>query len=167
MGRLPCGPRHLRGDGGARPRDARARSRAVWTALLVAWVCFVWGHSLVPGPASTAESDRVVLLLQGLFAHLGVSDRTVATFAVRKSAHFLEYAVLGLLLRKAQGPGRRVAWLAAALAIPSADEAIQLFVPGRSASPRDVAIDFAGALTGLGVCIVAERLSARRRGRSS
>jgi VanZ family protein len=162
----PSRPQRGGVDGGGRTSGPRSHARVAWVVLLVAWVCFMWGHSLVPGPASTAESDRVALLLRGLFAWLGVGDHAVVTFVVRKAAHFLEYAVMGLLLRKALGPGRRAAWLALALAIPSADEAIQLFVPGRSSSPRDVAIDFAGALTGLGVCILLEGLRARRARRT-
>lgn len=77
------------------------------------------------------------------------------SFAVRKTAHFLEYAVLGMLAvptflvpaRK----GRLPRWLGPLVValIPVADETIQRFVPGRESSPRDVLIDLCGAAFGM------------------
>lgn len=152
------------GASGAR----RAGSTRAWAVALACWVAFVWGHSLVQGPDSALESGRVVALLRPLFEAAGVLDVDLMTFVVRKCAHFSEYAVLGALACGLWGslpPASRCpAWLAAAAValVPVADECIQLFVPGRSGTARDVLIDLSGALFGA----VALSLAARVRGRA-
>ena len=47
--------------------------------------------------------------------------------------------------------------------VPCLDETIQLFVPGRSGSPRDVAIDLAGAATGALLTWLFHRARTRER----
>lgn len=130
----------------------------VWGVLLALWVCFIWGHSMVQGPASSSESGLVYELLMPVFDCFGVYDRDVCTFVIRKTAHFSEYLVLGFIAvnfakaLKRQG----VAALSVQAAIPGTcafvpvlDETLQLFVPGRSGSPRDVAIDLCGFAVGV------------------
>lgn len=67
-----------------------SRRTLAWGAALLLWVGFVWGHSLVGGAASSAESGRVVALLRPLFEATGVTDLDLMTFVVRKCAHFSE-----------------------------------------------------------------------------
>lgn len=71
---------------------------------------------------------------------------------IRKSAHVTEYGILGALLFRAirnERTGWRGRWailaVAITMAIASVDEWHQTFVPSRTASPVDVAIDTAGA----------------------
>ena len=100
---------------------------------------------------------------------------------VRKSAHFCEYAVLGMLtwgsfrvlfsggvegkkkhLAKDYLKGRKeywrihklngLAWLWC-ICYAATDEFHQLFVPGRYGMVKDVVLDSLGALTGIIVCI--------------
>ncbi len=81
-------------------------------------------------------------------------------FVLRKLAHAAEYALLAaLLLRALARP-----WLAFLLALAYAisDELHQHFVRGRAGTPRDVAIDAAGALIGLAVFSHARRLTGRQ-----
>jgi VanZ family protein len=73
-------------------------------------------------------------------------------FAIRKLAHLTEYAMLGALAFRAlrrdkQGWDRRwvMAAITIAIAVAAADEYHQSFVPSRTASPVDVAIDTTGA----------------------
>lgn len=150
------------------PRDP-ARRTLHWAAALAVWVAVIWGHSLVQGPQSSAESGLVVNLLAPAFGTLGVTDPDVMSLVVRKCAHFSEYAVLGILARgffsaRATQTGRPplpAGYLVAL--VPVADECLQLFVPGRSGQPTDVLIDLAGVLTGVLVsCAVARLLRARR-----
>ncbi len=65
---------------------------------------------------------------------------------VRKSAHFTEYGILFWLL--VRGPMVRRPYLALAACVVYAllDEGHQMFVPGRTASLYDVALDSTGAL---------------------
>lgn len=154
-----------------------SRRTLAWGAALLLWVGFVWGHSLVGGAASSAESGRVVALLRPLFEATGVTDLDLMTFVVRKCAHFSEYAVLGGIARtfwtrvsrelgsRASSSRHRVllAGLVLTALVPCLDETIQLFVPGRSGSPRDVAIDLAGVATGALLTCLFHRARTRER----
>ncbi len=81
---------------------------------------------------------------------------------VRKSAHFSEYTLLGILLSAdlllcASLPGlarEALAWLAGTL-YACTDEAHQLFVDGRSGEWRDVLIDSSGVLLGCVLAVLA------------
>ena len=73
-------------------------------------------------------------------------------FAIRKLAHLAEYAILGALAyRAARGEQRgwNIRWaitaVVVAAAVATGDEFHQRFVPSRTSSPIDVAIDTAGA----------------------
>ncbi|MGH7786029.1 MAG: VanZ family protein [Candidatus Binatia bacterium] len=84
----------------------------------------------------------------------------LANLIVRKSAHFVEYAVLSMLAYRAVGASRpawsrRAVLLAAvalAVACATVDELHQATTLTRTGSPKDVVIDslgaFAGALSG-------------------
>ena len=86
-----------------------------------------------------------------------ISTATVASIQllVRKCAHLAEYAILAALLyrafRQGQDNFRRGAVLALVVATiyASLDEFHQSFVPLRTGSPYDVAIDVVGALAGV------------------
>ena len=88
---------------------------------------------------------------------------------VRKIAHLSEYAVLAALWLRAlvRGHGlspRNAGLIALAISVAWAalDEAHQLFVPSRSASVTDVALDTTGALIALTVARVGWRRAADR-----
>lgn len=124
-----------------------------WGVFIALWCCFIWGHSLVQGPESSNESGNFYTLLKPLFDMMGVVNEDTCTFIIRKCAHFTEYAVLGgsvlnlvkSLLREGWGSARSRGLVLAAFGLVAvADETLQLFVPGRSGSPRDVAIDLCG-----------------------
>jgi VanZ family protein len=71
----------------------------------------------------------------------------VVNFAVRKLAHFVEYAILAALTWRAD---RRVlVALGVALAVAVVDETQQAFTMFRTGSPFDVLLDCAGAATAL------------------
>lgn len=76
-------------------------------------------------------------------------------FLLSKTAHFLEYLVLALLLVRAQGTlaeHRRRAYAIALLVViayAASDEFHQSLVPHRTASPWDVTLDSVGAVVGL------------------
>ena len=94
-------------------------------------------------------------------------------FAVRKSAHFSEYALLGFLLRLlcasyALRRGGLVAWLCGT-GYAATDELHQWFVAARSAMWQDVCLDsvgvFAGAFLATGILVIYARISMKRRKR--
>lgn len=141
----------------------RERGSAVWKLALSLWILFIWTHSLVPGVISSVESDLVVGLLRPLFKLFGHADADLMRLVVRKGAHFAEYALLGALsvaahrplLRPPLAPALKTAltWVL----VPSIDETIQGFVPGRAALLTDVLLDMAGFGVGLLFAVLAWR----------
>lgn len=86
-------------------------------------------------------------------------------FAVRKTAHFSEYALLGVLLTLLlDSYGVRWRWLswAGCTLYAATDEIHQLFVSGRTGKWQDVLIDSSGALTGMLLAFLALWLIRRR-----
>lgn len=118
--------------------------------LLVLWAAFIWGNSLQSAEVSGAASGAVTGFFRQWVPWL-------TDHIIRKTAHFIEYAVLGGLLSlvlAAFGEGKRRRFplaLYIGLVVPLLDETIQLFVPGRSGKITDVLLDHAGVLTGLAV----------------
>ncbi len=110
------------------------------------------------GPESTAQSDFVVAIVRPVFDLLGVTDPSIRSFVVRKAGHFTEYCILGVL---AATTGAGLPQAATGLLVPSADETIQLFVPGRSGQLSDVCLDVCGFTCGFVVARLVVKL--RRR----
>jgi len=81
----------------------RDRHIRLCVALLALNLAFIWGNSLLPGEVSGALSDWVKELLAAIFPGAGMESSGGGL--LRKLAHFLEFASLGLLL----------GWLAAML----------------------------------------------------
>ena len=118
-------------------------------ALLICNLVFIWGNSLLPGEVSGAFSDWVKSILARLFA--GGAPAHTGRGLLRKIAHFTEFSALGMCLAWLHGmlrKGMAQPFLWGVLAA-AADETIQLFVPDRGPSIRDVCIDSAGVLTGI------------------
>lgn len=99
----------------------------------------------------------LIPFLSWLFPTITPQQMALAHLLVRKFGHLSEYFIFAVLVMRAlQGdreglPNRRyVFWtLATVLVYAASDEFHQLFVAGRTATPRDVIIDFSGALCGL------------------
>ena len=138
----------------------------VFLALAVGWGLFIFANSLLPGGASTGLSDAVAERLPGGFLGLDWHGLTVL---VRKSAHFLEYALLGGLAAAVFHSSAALRWknvgnlLFPCLAWAVADEFLQTFVEGRTGLVRDVAIDFGGVLVGCCAVALLVRLWARHK----
>lgn len=126
--------------------------------LPVAWMVVIFLLSHEVAVESTARSDVIVSMLHGV----GLDSATeFVTVLVRKSAHFLAYAVLGgMFCWVLQGYGLQmhkaiVISLALAAVYAISDEVHQTFIAGRSGEVGDVLIDTLGALAGIGVVVVA------------
>lgn len=141
----------------------RNRRRCFWL-LTIVWMCLIFAFSSRNAELSTEDSTRVGIWIGTKFVpgfRQWDVDRQM-DFAqaidhpVRKTAHAMEYTVLGICLLGAmytwdvrrwqwQVPG--YAWLAGTC-YAMTDEFHQLYVPGRSGQWSDVAIDSAGVLVG-------------------
>jgi len=125
--------------------------------VLLSWIAVACWSALVltlsgEGFSAPETEGWLAPLLRWLIP--GSSDAGLAAlnFAIRKSAHAGEYAVLALLGYRAlavSGIPRRSRQLAGALllalAVASVDETGQSFTETRGGSPADVALDLAGA----------------------
>ena len=107
---------------------------------------------------SALNTSQVIRpLILWVFPNLSDERVAVIHFLTRKVAHFSEYAVLGLLSARAFASSANDSmqrhWFQVALLLIVAyallDEFHQSFVPSRTASIYDSAIDVAGGLTAL------------------
>ncbi|MDR0220601.1 MAG: VanZ family protein [Lachnospiraceae bacterium] len=91
---------------------------------------------------------------------------------IRKTAHFLEYALLAALMYGIALVWEKKGWRAVllvfllAVLLAAADEWHQTFVPGRGGSARDVVLDSAGALCGMAVLRLTRVRFVSRRGKA-
>ena len=142
-----------------------------WLVVLILMVCFIWGNSLVPGEESGSISLGVLEHIHGALASVGLPYEWITHHLVRKTAHFTEYMVLGIIAMQAFRPHRSQAALPMLVTtlflvlIPSFDETIQLFVGGRAGQVTDVLIDCSGALTGVLLTLAFSWVWRRVRGR--
>lgn len=142
----------------------RAWGRIVGAWGLVAlWTAAIW---FVSGDSGGAHYTSGVIepLLRWLFPEIGAGQLYRIHVAIRKLAHVAEYALLAALAFRAlrltiDVSLSRVALLTLALvlAVAGADEVRQSFVPTRTGSPRDVALDFLGGAFGVGLIVAVYR----------
>lgn len=132
--------------------------------LLVLWMIVIFLFSNEPASESTKvthEVTKTVVNLVGNVTGHKVNENEMNTIIdqsfilVRKSAHFLEYLILGLLmfnvLKDYYSIDKIVFLLALLLCMIYAcsDEFHQLFVFGRSGQMKDVLIDTSGSFLGI------------------
>jgi VanZ family protein len=136
-------------------KEPQSTRRRLWRyGPLVFWILFISFASTGEfSAANTSEVLRPILLW--FFPNLSEARLAFVHFLTRKTAHFSEYAVLAFLARRAfitSGRGflqRYWFQLGLLLVVIYAllDEFHQSFVPSRTPSIYDSAIDIAGGLT--------------------
>ena len=126
------------------------RRKWLWTAVTVLYVLFIFHNSATVAVESSRQSGRVLALAKECLAGLGVESGWLSEHLIRKTAHFLEYSLYGVLLwncletYELRGKLRGVTFLWLAMLIPFVDETIQLFTEGRSGQISDVWLDMSG-----------------------
>jgi VanZ family protein len=129
----------------------RRNQRGIATALVCANLLFIWGNSLLPASVSAAFSRWVKELLGIMLGGIGAG--APGEGPLRKMAHFLEFASLGLLLGWRISLSRPKFWILPTLLLGASaacvDEMLQHFSPGRAPRFADVGIDTAGILLGI------------------
>lgn len=118
------------------------------------------------------QTSRYLLpLLRWLFPDLTVRSYYELAMGIRKSAHVVEYALLGALAFRAlwlsltrTNPFARAALLALGLAasVALADELRQSTLESRTGSPWDVALDVSAALAAIALALLWKRHAGRR-----
>ena len=140
-------------------------SKRIWLCsfMIVAILVFIWGNSLMPAKVSQAISDFVAWLLLGTQSVNG--EMAEGSGVLRKIAHFTEFMSLGMCLFwlfSMLGKRKAMALLCGAAAACT-DETIQLFVPDRGPSLKDVGIDTCGVITGMILLQIGYRLWKRKQ----
>lgn len=138
---------------------------AVLTALIIA---FIWNNSCMSGEESGAQSGAVTRFLQSIFDPNGRIPEVSFHHCVRKTAHFVQFAVLGALIgglfwmiRLQTGHAYRSLSVLMVLLVAVLDEYIQYFT-GRGSAVADVILDFSGGLSGLGLAVLAAFLRKKK-----
>ena len=122
-------------------------------SLLIGWMLLIFFMSNQPADISNKQSDLVINLFSAIGIDLNTHLGELASFVVRKGAHFTEYFILYCFsiavcknyvdIKKA-----RIYCLFIVLGYAISDEVHQYFIPGREMAIRDVAIDFLGGVLG-------------------
>lgn len=138
--------------------------RVILWAAVIGWMALIFSFSVETAAESTETSGGFIEFFMERwipgFTELTDAEKTAkiesVTYFVRKSAHFVVFAVLGFLtcaaLWSCDASVKRAFLLAAVIGALYAvsDEVHQAFVPGRAGMIRDVILDTFGVVTGSG-----------------
>ena len=136
----------------------KSKLREIFPILVV--ILFIWGHSMMPHSASFRESGFIFRLFKFLFGPGFISE-----FLIRRSAHVIEYAVLGAML-SAFCFQKQTFWkwgwvLNLGCLVAFMDETIQIF-SGRTARITDAWLDLSGVLAGALFVIALKRVTKKK-----
>jgi VanZ family protein len=121
------------------------------------WPALVWALAISGFSTEIFRSENtgsvILPILHWLFPSFPPQSLDLIHFGIRKCAHFTEYFILSwLILRGFRGDQKvtKIEWALLAIflvfAYAGLDEFHQSFVPGRTASFRDVLIDTSGGI---------------------
>lgn len=129
--------------------------------LLILWMLLIFFFSQDSGVASSKKSDGIAHSIVNIISNItgknlegSALEKTldICIFIVRKTAHFLEYFILGLLVIRVLKDYNLLNYKLCIIAIilcfmyATSDEIHQLFVPNRSGRFIDVLIDTSGSI---------------------
>lgn len=122
--------------------------------LLLAWMSFIFYMSQQNGQESSSQSGIVIKILSNIGISFTEESKNLITFIIRKGAHMTEYFILYILLFNVVSNyfnSRKTIRISLYILIlyAASDEIHQYFIPGRSASFKDVIIDTCGGTIGL------------------
>lgn len=128
--------------------------KGIKLTLVIVFMAIIFYMSSKPADESNEISNEVIILLNMLNIHVNDFFGSLASFVVRKIAHFSEYAILVTLIysyfRENLNKLRSTVYaLIISFIYACSDEIHQYFVPGRSMMVRDVIIDTSGAAAAL------------------
>ena len=112
--------------------------------LVILWMLFIFVMSSFNAGVSSNQSGKIVNFIATLF---NIHNVRMLSHIVRKSAHFIEYFILGLCVANMFSKFHKLIYLGIIICFLYAvsDELHQLFVLGRSCQIIDILIDIVGA----------------------
>ncbi len=118
--------------------------------LVVIWMIIIFTMSSFNGEDSSSQSGFIIFILNNLFK---IDNPLLLSLIIRKSAHFFEYLILGILvynlIKNYKINNHLILSIIICFLYASSDEFHQLFVPGRSCQILDILIDTIGSFTGI------------------
>ncbi len=141
--------------------------KIIYSLLAVIWMGIIFSFSSQEAVESEEISHSIVtnIIIENYSGFNSLDSDKQEEFAntadhlVRKSAHFCEYAILGilfLLTLRSFGVGDRYGYVKTIITAivlvclySISDELHQSFVPGRNGNIKDVFIDTSGGVTGI------------------
>ncbi len=138
-----------------------------WLAVVL-WLVIIFILSAQPVYKSNGLSkgiaERIVKAIEKVSPEKNINI-DIFNHYLRKTAHFLSYMILGILMMNVlkalgvKGKKRIAIALVVCVLYAISDEFHQLFVPGRGAQVKDVVIDSVGAIVGIGICGICRKMS--------
>lgn len=162
-----------------RSTDHRVLRRVIFGGLLLLWIGMVFGFSAQTADTSSHMSGGICRSIAAFlwedFPSLPEARQEAIVeslqFLVRKTAHFLEYALGGALALgffmtfSLSRKGQALAAMLFVAVNAAIDEGHQLFVDGRAMQITDVILDTLGGLCAVSVICLCFTLRERRRQR--
>ena len=142
----------------------RKNKKVFHTILVILWMFVIFNFSSQNGSKSTKTSDVVTSMVVNVTTNVtnkDISREEVkkkvedSTFLVRKTAHFTEYLILGILVFQLLSDYTKISKKTIIFSLlicylyAVSDEVHQIFIPGRTAKIMDTFIDGAGSLFGI------------------
>lgn len=143
------------------------RKRIISWFLLILWMIVIFFMSHQPGEVSSSQSDLVVKIFSLIGIELNDYFGELATFVVRKAAHFSEYMILFLLAYNVtrhyvNERKTRLYLIGFVFLYACTDEFHQYFIPGRAMALKDVLIDTSGGILGYIIVTIIERFKSKK-----
>ena len=132
--------------------------------LLILWLLTIFLFSNDKAEVSSEKSDGISNTIVNIIENISGNNYSeekyeevlnIVIFIVRKTAHFLEYLILGLLVinvikdYKVLEVKYIITGVLFCMLYAISDEIHQLFVSGRSCQIKDILIDTTGSITGI------------------
>lgn len=138
------------------------KKKIAWV-LLIIWMIVIFLMSHQPGEISSSQSDLLLKFFSFIGIELNDYFGELATFIVRKTAHFSEYMILfflayNVLKNYINTRKGRLLLIVFVFLYACTDEFHQYFIPGRSMAFKDVLIDTSGGLGGYIILTVFEKI---------
>ena len=116
--------------------------------LVIIWMLFIFIMSSSNSTQSDNQSGFIVNIISNI---LNIENTDTLNFIIRKTAHFTEYFILGLLTHNMIHNYNKKTYISIIICILYAisDELHQLITPGRSCQILDILIDSSGSILGI------------------
>lgn len=142
--------RNIKKIGGTLSMDKKTLK---WLAVAV-WMGVIFIYSNQPAVVSSEKSGFVIEMFKALGLNLNSIFGDLASFVVRKTAHFTEYFILYILVYNAvlESKEKKKSLLYSIIIVflyACSDEIHQIFIPGREGRIKDVMIDTSGGILAL------------------